>query len=116
MSYQNVKNQLYHGHRKIANNTRLVLARDVPQHTECVVMTLHSNVVARFYPKYIQLYSCGWHTPTTKDRLNLALDIALVTHRKIYQNNWQWYYSNYHGKDHTFEDGMKIDYQGSVIS
>ena len=115
MSYQDVKNRLYHGHRTIANNTRLVLARDVPEHTECVVMTLHSNVVARFYPDHIKLYSAGWYTTTTKSRLNLALDIAGVHSKGIFQQDHQWYYGNYNPHDVRFGDGMKVDYIGGLL-
>lgn len=124
MGYQDVKDRLYRGHRKIANNTRLVLARDVPKHTECIVMTLHGNVVARFYPTHIQLFSAGWHTTTTKNRLNLALDLAKTKYvanveypyrRRIYQVDYQWYYGSYHKGDPKFSDGMYIDYIGKVI-
>jgi len=120
MSYTNVKNQLYHGHRKIANNTYLTLtdAYDQPGmlRSECIEMRLHGNLIARFHPDYLELYSAGWHTQTTKDRLNLALDIALVAGRKIYQSSQQWYYGDlYHEGDLAFREGMKVDYQGNVI-
>ena len=120
MSYKNVKNQLYRGHRKIANNTHLTLtdAYDQPGmiRSECIEMRLHGNLVARFTPHYLQLFSSGWRTRATKDRLNLALNVTLVTGRVVYQSDWQWYYGNYQKGDHMFEEGMKINYQGNVIT
>ncbi len=111
MNYQDVKDRLYHGHRKIANNTRLVLARDVPERTECIVMTLHSNVVARFYPTCLKLYSAGHYTRTTKSRLNLALELAGVPNF-IRQKDYQWYYGNHNLCIREFRDGMRINYDG----
>ncbi len=113
MSYQNIKDKLYHGQCKIANNTYMVLARDVPAHTECIVMTLHSNVVARFYPDYLKLYSAGWHTVTTKSRLNLALELAGIRGR-VYQKDWQWYYTPLGCTSIKFEEGIKIAYDKST--
>ncbi len=109
MPYQDVKDRLYHGHRKIANNTRLVLARDVPAHTQCIVMTLHGNVVARFYPNYLQLYSAGWYTPTTKNRLNLALHLAGIS-GSVFQYQHQWYVDTNLLDMVPFKNGMEVPY------
>lgn len=115
MSYQDVKDKLYHGHRRIANNTYLVLARDVPAHTECVVMTLHANVIARFYPDHLKLYSAGYYTRTTKNRLNLALKLAGIVGFGVFQKDWDWYYSHWaSGHKIPFQDGMRINYEGTL--
>ena len=120
MSYQDVKDKLYHGHRKIANNTYLRLLSeeiiDGVEFPEYIVMSLHSHTVARFYPDYLQLFSAGWHTHTIKDKLNLALELVKVpSYCTIYQSSWQWYYESFDDSK-PFYDGMKIDYTGRVIN
>ena len=122
MSYQDVKDKLYYGHRKIANNTYLCLTPIIETDgstIEAILMTLHCNTVAAFYQDHLELYSTGWYTTTTKVRLNLALELANIkygiTYKHIYQEDYQWYYGNYHKTDPRFYDGMKIDYTGKVI-
>jgi len=111
MSYQDVKDKLYHGHRKIANNTYLTLYEDSKE----ITMRLYGNVVAIFNPKYIELYSAGWHTTTTKNRLNLALDLAGIQGYSVWQHDYQWYYG-YLLTGELFKDGMKLSYSGNIIT
>lgn len=118
MSYQDVKDRLYHGHKKIANNTYLTLHEtDTPE--EYIFMMLHGNVVARFNPDGIELFSAGWHTSTTKNRLNLALELAKLPtchYKRVYQLNYQWFYGHTSPQfDTKFYDGIKIDYTGNII-
>ena len=123
--YKDVKTELYHGHRRIANNTYLRCIENGDG--ECIQMSLHGNIVAVFRPDYFQLFHRGWATTTTKDRLNLAISLAQVNDNnltrkgkllkfyKIYQVDYQWYYGNYHHYDRLFMEGMKINYKGRVI-
>ena len=113
MGYQEIKDTLYRGHRKIANNTKLELCEGT--HEECIDMRLHGNVVARFYPDYLELFSGGWYTPTTKNRLNLALDVAGVCGYSVWQHNYHWYYG-YLLSGEWFENGMRLDYQGNRLN
>jgi hypothetical protein len=121
--YQDVKNILHRGHKKVANNTCLTLEEDRFMDTENIVMRLHGNIVAIFYLDHIQLYSAGWYTTTTKNRLNMALNLANITNsvrfgsplRHIYQVGYQWYYGNYHKGDTKFAGSMCINYEGKVI-
>lgn len=117
MSYQDVKDRLYHGHRRIANNTYITLEDggtvDVPG--EYVDMRLHGNLIAGFFPHYLQLYSAGWHTTTTKNRLNLALELANIVRAHIVQSNWDWFYLTGIMPPVPFYDGIKIDYTGNII-
>jgi len=140
MSYQDVKDRLYRGHRKIANNTylelRLLDIASVEEgwtKEEFIDMRLHGNLVARFYPDHLKLFSAGWYTTTTKARLNLALELANVNTNihiddrepdwikkrlkwmKICQVGYQWYYGSYHKGDTKFTEGMCINYNGKVI-
>ena len=128
MSYQDVKDRLYRGHRKIANNTYLELV-EKNGGEELISMRLHGHTVAVFYQDHLELFSAGWHTVTTKNRLNLALLIGLWSYTsniilnpgyipQIYQANYQWYYGitfPYQKTDPKFYDGMKIGYDGRII-
>lgn len=122
MSYQNIKDKLYHGHRKLANNTYLrsvIIERTFQPDEEWIEMSIHGNIIAEFYPDHLRLYACGWYTNTTKSRLNLALKLAGIQGR-IYQQDYEWYYSQwYYDKNDrsssiSFKDGMKISYTGEV--
>ena len=50
-------------------------------------MLLHNNCIATFdhYNKQLKISSCGWFTPTTKERLNALLNV------NIQQNNFKWF-------------------------
>ena len=113
MSYQDVKDKLYHGHRKIANNTYLTLhdGNNSYPYPEAIKMRLHGNTVAIFNQEFMELYSAGWHTTTTKNRLNLALELANCP-QGVGQHNYTWYL---YGKL-QFYDGIKIDYTGKIIN
>ncbi|KKN75171.1 hypothetical protein LCGC14_0383300 [marine sediment metagenome] len=117
MSYQDVKDKLHHGHRKVANNTYLAYENEF--HGDYVIhpiiMKLHGNVVARFYPDHIELHSAGWHTVTTRSRLNLALRLAGI-HGSISQYKYQWYIDTNLLNVVEFKDGMKISYTGEILS
>ncbi len=126
MSYQDVKNKLYHGHRKIANNTYITLGNEgvrvdvreppsIKLLSEHINMRLHGYLVARFYLEYLELHSAGWYITTTKNRLNLALDLAGIS-GKVYQRDWQWYYAPLGCLDIEFENGMKIAYNGGTLT
>ena len=130
MSYKSINEMLYQGHRKVANNTNLRRVPEVtiseislPMH---IVMTLHGNVIARFFSSYFHLYSSNWHTPITKNRLNLAIRLAtaatqplpvLYTHPLpvVYQKGSIWYYGNYDKGDPAFYEGITINYAGRVL-
>ena len=118
MAYKDIKAELFHGHRKIANNTHLRCTEDLDG--ECIRMSLHGNEVAVFRPRYFQLFTKGWFTHTTLSRLNLALSLAGVSYikgqvRKVYQVAWQWFYGNYKRTDTKFYDGIRIGYTGRVL-
>jgi len=117
MSYQDVKDKLYRGHRKIANNTYLTLHKgdDSYPYPEAIKMKLHGNTVAIFTQEFLELFSAGWYTQTTKERLNLALDLAGIDGCGVWQHDCQWYFC-YLLTGVKFCDGIKIDYAGEVIN
>jgi len=52
--------------RKVGNNTYAEIEYD-----NSVSIRLHGTTVVRFYPSgIVKLNSGGWHTSTTKDRIN----------------------------------------------
>ena len=111
--YEDVKAQL-HGRprKKIANNTYLELITVTDE--EYINMYLHGYNIATFTKNYIVLSSCGWHTRTTKNRLNMALELAGLPYTiRIYQEKYTWYIGEF---DYKFYDGMKVDYDGRVVS
>ena len=119
--YMVVRGMLRSGRRKIANNTYLTDEHNLCggrcnylcfRHSYCIAMKLHCNTVAEFHPNYIVLSSAGWRTKTTKDRLNLALQIAGLTYR-IWQEDWEWYYGN-NTMYILFNERMTIKYDGTV--
>jgi len=127
MSYQNVKDKLYHGHRKVANNTYLELRHQSIAtleggwtDEEFITMRLYGNVVAEFYPDRLELYSAGHCTRNTKSRLNLALELAGLSFPfRIYQRDWTWYYQPPNKRTDKYEilfgNGMKLSYNGEVL-
>lgn len=72
---------------------------------------LHNNKIAtiNFNNKTIVLSSCGWHTNTTKSRLNTI--IHAFSTGSIYQKNFDWYFSSLIlNMNVSFTDGMVIPF------
>ena len=110
--YEDVKAQL-HGRprKKIANNTYLEL--DVMD-SDKINMYLHGNRIASFTKNHITLSHAGWYTRTTKDRLNLALELANMLN-VIYQHKWQWYISGiYKQHEQKFYGGIQLRYDRTI--
>lgn len=62
---------------------------------------LHNNRIALIEKDSVQLFSCGWRTPTTKSRLNaICLQYKIPT---INQRKGVWY----HNDVLPFEEGGK---------
>ena len=122
--YEKVKSLLYHSygryHRKIANNTHLTLIENIyyPDHIgigiEVVVMKLHGNTVAEFYPDKVCLFDGGWRANTTKNRLNLALNMAGIL-AYVYQKDWEWYIHDESDIMVKFTSGMMLSYDGELL-
>jgi hypothetical protein len=71
-----------------------------------IVVKLHGNKIARIFPisRRAVLSSCGWHTNTTKSRINAILT-GLNVREGVYQSNWDWYIG-----EREFHDNMQINY------
>lgn len=101
-SYQDAKNFLGSKlNRPYANNTR-IKADDMGH--DLIVVTYHDNPVVHFYPDRMSLWSCGWYTLTTKERLNWFLPDGF----HIYQERGTWYLSKRGEGRYIFADGITI--------
>lgn len=89
--------------RKIANNT--YLERDTVG-TD-IYVRLHSTRIIAFHDDGTVTYKTGgWHTYTTKDRLN-----NYGPHNvSVYQDHYDWFIRTRHdGQVYPFIDGMRIN-------
>ena len=82
--------------------------------TNCSTVVLHRTAIATYdhNTKAVKLNTGGWHSNTTKSRLNAILQ-GLIGCASVYQKNWNWFLS-YNNSTHDFNDGM-ILCQGEVI-
>jgi hypothetical protein len=87
--------------RRIANNTTLVDLGD-----GAIGLRLHSTAVVTFRPDgSLVLNTGGWHTTTTKDRLNRVLRASGYG---IFAKRFDWYVSAPDGSTFAYEDGWTI--------
>ena len=57
-----------------------------------VSFILHGNKIASLTGNLLSVSSCGWETPTTKERLNGILKAFNLPH--IVQKDFTWYFSD----------------------
>lgn len=75
---------------------------------------LHGNHIATIGENYVEVYSCGYKTKTTKSRLNAILAEHCISGECIYQRNFEWYVCKYTGQlgttpvynEHKFVEGF----------
>jgi len=80
--------------RKVGNNTYAEILPD-----GSVGIMLHSTYVVKIHPdNSATLNSGGWHTPTTKDRINQYSPV------RVYQRKGQWYLES----GDEYEDGVVV--------
>tara|TARA_B100000945_G_scaffold21068_1_gene15104 strand:+ start:5367 stop:5738 length:372 start_codon:yes stop_codon:yes gene_type:complete len=75
---------------------------------------LHGNLIAWLdhTKQVLALSSAGWHTNTTKSRLN-ALLFEFNTGISVFQKNWDWFVSDFSGKKKvSFYDGILVTKDG----
>ena len=82
--------------------------------TNCSTVVLHRTAIAVFdhNTNALKLNTGGWHSVTTKSRLNAILQ-ELIAGARVYQKNFNWFLS-YHNVDVDFWDGM-ILVNGEVV-
>ena len=82
--------------------------------TDCSSVYLHGNQIATVdhNTNALKLSSCGWHSVTTKSRLNAILS-ELIAGARVYQKAFDWYLS-YNNQTVDFWDGMILS-GGEII-
>ena len=82
--------------------------------TDCSAVYLHNNRIATYdhNNEALKLSSCGWHSVTTKSRLNAILQ-GLIAGASVYQKAFDWYLS-YNNQTVDFWDGMILS-NGEVV-
>jgi len=85
--------------KKLANNTYKIDTEELE------AIRLHDTNILTYEHDYIILNSGGFHTPTTKDRINKYLPKGVY----IFQKDFDWYVEDKRdGTTKDFYDGMKI--------
>jgi len=75
---------------------------------------LHGNLIAWLdhTTQTLALSSCGWHSNTTKSRLN-ALLYEFNTGIRVFQKNFDWFVTDFTGKKKVdFYDGILVTKEG----
>ena len=82
--------------------------------TDCSTVYLHNNRIATVdhNTNALKLSSCGWHSVTTKSRLNAILQ-ELIGSANVFQKQFDWYL-NYNNQTVDFWDGMILS-GGEII-
>ena len=82
--------------------------------TNCSQVLLHGHNIATLdhHTNALKLSSCGWHTVTTKSRLNALLS-EFKYGCKVFQKNFDWYLSTVN-QTVDFWDGMILS-QGEIL-
>lgn len=92
------------------DNTEVIYS---PEREVSYVM-LHGNHIATVGENFIEVYSCGHKTRTTKSRLNAIISQHGIAGECIYQRNFKWFVHKYTGQigatpvynEHEFEEGF----------
>lgn len=71
------------------------------------VVQYHATPVVKFNDREIILNSGGWHTSTTKARMNQAANQFLLGYQ-VFQKDYDWFVDIAGVGVVPFEDGMKI--------
>ena len=69
---------------------------------------LHGNHIATIGETFLQVYTCGYKTPTTKSRLNAILK-EHGNDARIFQSNFEWFVIDDIGQKIPFTEGMVLN-------
>ena len=83
--------------------------------TNCSQVLLHGNLIATLYHQTnaLKLSSCGWHSVTTKSRLNALLSEFKYGCR-VFQKQFDWYLST-NNQTVDFWDGMILSHNLEIV-
>ena len=92
----------------LANNTRAMFFGGDRGSPLVYSVSLHGHRIADIGEGGVSLFSAGWRTPTTKDRLNRILD-AVGAPCGVYQRNHEWFlWNRVTDSDQPFVEGMSV--------
>jgi hypothetical protein len=74
---------------------------------------LYDTVIATLTGNRLSLFTGGWKTVTTKERLNGVL--SRVSSFRVKQEKGQWFIVNEYGRKLQFEEGITFDLDGGGI-
>ena len=77
-----------------------------PERDASYVM-LHGNHIATIGDTFLELYTCGYKTPTTKSRLNSILKVH-GNDARIFQRDFEWFVND-NGQTVPFTEGMVLN-------
>jgi hypothetical protein len=92
------------------DNTQVIYYHDVDESE----VYLHGNHIATVGDNFVQLFSRGYRTNTTKSRLNAILKEHGIAGECVFQRKGEWFVSKYCGQfsvspifiEKEFEEGM----------
>tara|TARA_B100000945_G_scaffold106106_1_gene84024 strand:+ start:381 stop:722 length:342 start_codon:yes stop_codon:yes gene_type:complete len=94
-----------------SSNTRV----DYNNNTNCSTVVLHRTAIAVYdhNTQALKLNTGGWHSNTTKSRLNAILQ-GLVSGVRVFQKNFDWYLST-NNQTVDFWDGMILTHNHEIV-
>ena len=94
-----------------SSNTRV----DYNESTNCSTVVLHRTAIAVYdhNTQAIKLNTGGWHSNTTKSRLNAILQ-GLVSGVRVFQKDFDWYLST-NNQTVDFWDGMIQTHNHEIV-
>ncbi len=72
--------------QQVCNNTSLCLDK-MRIGSNSITVVLHGHSIVEWHPNSVHLYSCGYRTVTTKDRMNRCIPKEY----SVYQEKGQWW-------------------------
>jgi hypothetical protein len=70
---------------------------------------LHGNLIARIGETWIELFDGGHQTNTTKSRLNAILSAHGIGDERVFQKNFDWFFSSSQFGTIPFFSGMRLN-------
>ena len=98
-------------HRKLANNTYVVAVAEKFGDKMLCAVRLHQTDVVTFGPDRVTVYTGGWRTVTTKDRINSSLPDGFG----IRQEGGVWKWCRDWSQEADFSEGDYIDLRDDSV-
>ena len=70
---------------------------------------LHGNLIARIGETWIELFDGGHQSNTTKSRLNAILSEHGIPGERVFQKNFDWFFSSQQFGTIPFFSGMRLN-------